>query len=182
MAGHRIIALSGLALSATLIVASQAQAHAGGNGNSVTGSAKNQFLVGIGDAALQVSAHSDAAGGNPNGFIHAVGDPDGTGPVEPFQIQGHVTCLRVDGNRASVKYRFESAEGSAAAFDGGGVQVFIEDNGEPRAGQPTDRSAFDAPQPAGLFQLDESRCDDPDTRLTYDGEESGNYLVLDRTP
>lgn len=143
------------------------------------GSGTNQFLVVLGDAHLSVSAHSDAAGGGPTGHVRAQGDPDGEGPNEPFELEGEVTCLKVSGNRAAIKYRFKHAEGSAEPFAGGGVQIFLEDNGDPQGGQPVDRATFDPPQPAGVYDAGASFCDDPNTRLGYDGIESGDFGVHD---
>jgi hypothetical protein len=93
-----------------------------------------------------------------------------------FHVGGPVTCLRVDGNKAAIKYRFDQATGSAASFKGGGVEVFVEDNGPPRDGQPADAAGFNPPQPAGVFQLNESQCDDPNT-ASYTTVMSGNYTV-----
>jgi hypothetical protein len=156
--------------------------HGGSGGDSadfVTGSASNQFLIAIGQAHLSVSAHSDPNGANPSGHIRAKGDPFGIPAlVEPFELEGPVTCLRVSGNRAAFKYRFKHATGSAAPFQDGGAQVFIEDNGN----QDVDRTTFDPPQPAGIFDQFASQCDDPNTRLTYDGTESGEFVVHDSSP
>ncbi len=57
------------------------------------------------------------------------------------------------------------------------MQIFIEDNGPPSGGEPRDRAGFDPPQPAGVFQADADRCDEPNTRLQYDRIDSGNFLV-----
>ena len=96
-----------------------------------------------------------------------------------FEVDGPVTCLRVEGNRAAIKYRFRRATGSAAPFEGGGVEVFVEDNGEPRRGQPVDANANQPPQPAGAFDVNAAQCDDPNT-ANYDTITSGNYTVRDR--
>jgi hypothetical protein len=146
--------------------------------DSAVGSGKNQFIAVLGDAELAVSARSDPVGGNPRGEVRASGDPDGTGPAEPFQLGGPVTCLRVNGNRAAIKYRFNRAEGSAEPFKGGGVQIFIEDNGEPVGGAAVDATTFDEPQSRELFRLGARQCDDPNTRL-YDQIESGDFRVHD---
>jgi hypothetical protein len=156
-----------------------ASAAGGGAGDVAAGSATNQFPTpgGPGSAQLNVAAHSDAGGTNPHGEVHAQGTI--TGPSDAFEVQGPVTCLRVDGNRAAIKYRFTTATGSAAPFLGGGVEVFVEDNGEPRAGQPVDANASRQPQPAGVFDTNASQCDDPNS-ATYDTVTSGNYTVHDR--
>jgi hypothetical protein len=163
--------LAGLGVAAT--------AGAGGAGDLATGSALNQFPTpdGPGFARLSVAAHSDAGGLDPRGNVHAKGT---TGlPMGAFEVQGPVTCLRVDGNRAAIKYRFRRATGSAAPFQGGGVEVFVEDNGEPRRGEPVDANAFQPPQPAGAFDANAAQCDDPNS-ATYDTVTSGNYVVRDR--
>ena len=59
--------------------------------------------------------------------------------VDYFEVEGPITCMRVEGNRASIKYRFRRASGPGAPPQGGGVQVYIEDNGqaaERQAGRP----------------------------------------------
>jgi len=151
----------------------------GGAGDLAAGSALNHFPtpLGPGFARLNVAAHSDASGLRPRGNVEA----DGTtgAPMGQFHVGGPVTCLRVDGNKAAIKYRFDRATGSAAPFKGGGVEVFVEDNGPPRNGQPVDANAFNPPQPAGVFQLNESQCDDPNT-ANYSPVISGNYTVRDR--
>jgi hypothetical protein len=147
------------------------------------GSGSSEFSLGlIGEASFAISATSDPAGANPAGYVTSRGDPDGAGPMEPFTAQGEITCLRVDGNRATVKWRLERGTGSAAQFEGGGVQSFLEDNGSPRFGQPVDRTATDLPQPAAAFEPTADQCEDPDTReAAYDRLERGNVTVHDAT-
>jgi hypothetical protein len=96
--------------------------------------------------------------------------------MESFSLEGEVTCITVTGKKAAIKYRFKHAEGSAADFEGGGVQIFLEDNGDPRNGVAVDKSAFDPPQFAGQFDLAAAQCDDPASRV-YDQIESGNFVV-----
>jgi hypothetical protein len=102
--------------------------------------------------------------------------------MEPFRLEGEVTCVQVRGNLAAIKYRFKHAQGSAEPFQDGGVQIFLEDNGDPTPGEAVDRSTFDPPQPAGVFDADASRCDDPRSRLGYDRITSGNFTVHDTAP
>lgn len=149
--------------------------------DAAVGSGANEFAIVVGDSRLSVSAHSGPAGEGPTGHVRAKGDPDGDGPAEPFKLEGEVTCLRVSGNRAAIKYRFKHAEGSAAPFEGGGVQIFLEDKGVPRGGEAVDATAFDPPQVAGQFQFTESECEDPDDRI-YDQIQSGNFTVRDAQP
>src|SRR5205823_4617461 len=107
----------GIAITATaLTVASLAGVAAGTGGakppqagDLATGSALNQFPTpaGPGFSRLSVAAHSDASGLHPRGNVHAKGT---TGlPNGEFRVSGPVTCLRVDGNRAAIKYRFNQA-------------------------------------------------------------------------
>jgi hypothetical protein len=144
----------------------------------VAGSATNEYPgpVGPGSARLDVAASAGPSGNGPLGEVHARGTTGG--PMGDFAVQGPVTCVRIDGNRAAIKYRFASASGSAAPFAGGGVEVFIEDNGPPGAGT-RDANAFDPPQPAGVFDLAATQCDDPNG-AAYDAVRSGNYTVSDR--
>jgi hypothetical protein len=117
------------------------------------------------------------------GYEVARGDLDGDGPLPPFMFQGPVTCLAVVGNRASFFYEFKHAE--PAFFEGGGVQVYAEDNGPPRNGQSVDGSAFDAPIPgpgAGLPPLEGPTVCPPPRITGYDQLESGNLIVHDAMP
>ena len=143
------------------------------------GSTVNQFPTpaGPGFARLSVSAHSNADGTRPLGHVRARGTTGA--PGGEFKVSGPVTCLRVDGNRAAIKYRFAHATGSAAPFEGGGVEVFVEDNGPPRGGHAVDANAFRPPEPAGVFDAGAAQCDDPNT-ATYDTVTSGDYVVRDR--
>src|SRR5919106_2158843 len=168
---------SALALLAFPALGLGSHSRGGDSRDFAVGSGTNQFIVVLGDAQLSVSAHSDPAGGRPSGHVRAQGEPDGDGPNEPFELEGEVTCLKVSGNRAAIKYRFKHAEGSAEPFQDGGVQIFIEDNGDPKGGQPVDRATFDPPQPAGVYDAGAAFCDDPRTRLGYDGIESGDFGV-----
>jgi len=174
-----VLGLIGLTVGALAGGFGATAAASGGPGDLATGSAFNQFPTpaGPGFAPLNVAAHSGPTGLDPRGNVHAKGT---TGfPNGEFEVQGPVTCLRVDGNKAAIKYRFSEATGSAAPFQGGGVEVFVEDNGEPRRGQPVDANAFQPPQPAGVFDTNASQCDDPNS-ATYDTVTSGNYTVKDR--
>jgi hypothetical protein len=171
-----------LAVAAAVAAPAVSSASHGGSGGEkrdfAVGSASNQFLIAIGEARLSLAAHSDPLGARPTGHVVAKGDPDGDGPAEPFKLEGEVTCLRVEGNRAAIKYRFKRADGSAEPFEGGGVQIFLEDKGPPSGGEAVDGSAFDPPQPAGAFQTNANVCNDPNLRL-YDEVESGNFVVHD---
>jgi hypothetical protein len=157
----------------------------------VAGSAKNQlFEVTPYAVQLAVAAHGlDAELASPFRTLSDPTEPlfgatDVTGhvvgfgelPNGEFRVEGEVTCLRVEGNRATIKYRFKSTRGSAAPPTGGGVQVFVEDNGEPGNGTP-DGNATDGPIPPGLFDATADLCEAP--RGPFNPVDSGNYVVHD---
>ena len=169
----------GLGLIAPTALASH-EGSSGGKRDFAVGAGSSEFALGaIGQARFALSATSDPAGARPAGYVTSRGDPDGLGPMEPFTATGEITCLRVEGNRASIKWRLERATGSAEPFEGGGVQSFVEDNGEPRRGEPLDRALIDPPQPAATFDANADTCDDPNSRATYDRLEQGNVRVHD---
>jgi hypothetical protein len=142
--------------------------------DQVVGSAVNGYPspAGPGEARLTVSARGRAL--DPKGFVRAEGTTGA--PSGEFKVSGEVTCLRVEGNMASIKYRFDRASGSAAPFEGGGVEVFVRDNGQPRGGQPVDENAFNPPQPKGAFDATAAVCDDPASG-SYSRVRSGDYKV-----
>ena len=147
MKRSRRIALTAGALAAGALSWGVGTAPASSGGDIASGSAVNQFPtpLGPGSAQLRVAAASDPSGLHPQGLVRASGT---TGlPGGDFQVAGPVTCLRVDGNKAAIKYRFTQATGSAAPFLGGGVEVFVEDNGRPSAGQAVDANADQPPEP-----------------------------------
>lgn len=154
----------------------------GDEGNDkVDGKATNLFL-GVGPMTLTVQGgRSKADGSKPKGFIKAEGDiTGGTIPLGEFKFAGKITCLRVDGNRVAIKYRFDKAEGdSGENFKDGGVQIFIEDNGRPNQ-ERRDRVTFDPPMPEGAFQAAETVCSDPNNPgQPYDEVDKGDYKVKD---
>ena len=172
-------ALAATAIGMGLLTPGASLADGGPARDKAVGAGENEFALGVlGTAGFTLSAHSGPAGEDPSGYITAKGDPDGPGPAAPFTAQGPVTCLRVVGNRASVRWRFERATGSAAPFEGGGVQSFVEDNGPPRFGQPVDRAAIDPPVPAAVFEAQAEQCDLPD-RPTKATLNRGNITVDD---
>jgi hypothetical protein len=117
------------------------------------------------------------------GHETATGDLDGTGPLPPFRQQGPVTCLTVVGNRASFFYEFEHAEPSE--LEGGGIQVYVEDNGPPVNGQTVDGITFDPPipgPPAGMPPLAGPTVCPPPRLAGYVQGDSGNIIVHDAAP
>src|SRR5436190_761730 len=91
-----------IGLAATLVCggALLAPAAAAASGDYAVGGGTNGFFQ------LGLSAHSGPSGEDPGGFVSARSRPNGGFPA-PFRFGGHVTCLRVDGNKASIKYRFD---------------------------------------------------------------------------
>jgi hypothetical protein len=178
-AGKRLASAIAIVVSFSLLVleGDAGASHGPGDGPRIygVGSGSNQFIFVVGESRLSIAAHLDELG-RPNGHATAQGEPDDAGPFESFFLEGEVTCINVVGNRAAIKYRFRHAEGSGEPFEGGGVQVFLEDNGDPRKGIAVDKSAFDDPQVAGVFNLTATVCGNP-TLKAYDQLESGNFVV-----
>lgn len=168
------------AAAAALIIgafgATAASASVQSTGYSVTGTARSAYPTpaGPGYSDLTASAHSGLSGQDPGGNV-TVNGTSGT-PMGEFSASGVVTCVRVSGNKVAIKYRFTQASGQAAMFQGGGVEIFIEDNGKPQGGQPVDATAFDPPQTAATFNPTASQCDDPNT-AAYNKVESGDYTL-----
>ena len=167
---------AGLALAAAAagVVASSAAAE--GPGDLVSGSAVNGFpnpVTGPGSTRLTVEgARSGPAGENPSGFVNDVGSFGS--PMTAFELEGPVTCLRVEGNKAAIKYRFAKATGVAEPFKGGGIEVFIEDN----TPQPDANAAGEA-QTEAVFNMAATHCDDP-AAAPFSPVREGGYTVADR--
>jgi hypothetical protein len=149
----------------------------------VTGSASNHFAdLPAYPVSLSVSAHGfDAGLPTLDGLLGARdvrGNVTGAGtlPNGDFITKGEVTCLRVVGNRATIKYRFRKTAGEGAPAPGWGVQVFVEDNG-PASGATRDGNATDAPLPPALFEAQADQCELP--RGPFNPVDSGNYVVHD---
>jgi hypothetical protein len=74
---------------------------------------------------LSVNAHSDPDGSNPSGEASA-------GARSTYSVTGHVTCMTVVGNRATVGFAVDSG---FSVFGNLGHLIFVEDNGSPGAGR-----------------------------------------------
>jgi hypothetical protein len=129
-----------------------------------------------GSFQLAFSAQSAADGSDPTGFVSARSRPEGGFPV-PFRFGGEVTCLAVDGNRASIKYRFDHADNPALV--NGGIQIFVEDNGEPEDGQTLDRTGFLPPMTQAAFEASQPSVCVPPQAGNYEPSEEGNIVVHD---
>jgi hypothetical protein len=91
-------------------------------------------------------------GGEPvTGHFRAGGEFDQGGLTE-FQQEGPVTCLVVEGNRARLVYPNKQA--TPETNEALEVLIFLEDNGRPENGQPSDRLGF-------ALLPDETPADDP---------------------
>ena len=166
------VAIGAVLATAAAPAAASHEPGAAGERDFAVGAARNMLLeVSPFPADLRLAAHgidADVTG-------HAVG----SGVFPPggaFHVEGEVTCLRVVGNRATIKYRFKTTHGPGAPPPGWGVQVFVEDNGEPGGGTP-DANATDAPLPPELFDPLAGVCELP--RGPYNPVDSGNYVVVD---
>jgi hypothetical protein len=142
-------------------------------------------LLRVGDFAGPATSVTEIAhiGAGATGHEVAKGDLDGDGPLPPFKFEGPVTCLTVDRSRASFFYEFKHAE--PVVFEGGGIQVYVEDNGPPWNGQGIDATAFDPPIPGpgpGMPPLEGPTVCPPPRPGGYDRQESGNLVVHDATP
>ncbi len=73
---------------------------------------------------LSVDAHSDADGSNPSGEASAE-------LRSTYLVSGHVTCMTVVGNRATVGFAVDSGFSESGNL---GHVIFVEDNGSPGAG------------------------------------------------
>lgn len=171
------------AVTAVLVPAVPAGASQGAAADGrdfVAGSAKNLFAeVSPYPAQLRLSAHAVDAElptlalfGATGIKGHVVGS--GALPNGEFKTAGEVTCLKVVGNRATIKYRFDSTSGPGAPSEGWGVQVFVEDNG---SGAIPDGNATDLPLPPAAFEPTADLCELP--RGPYNPVDSGNYVVHD---
>src|SRR3954462_6343271 len=104
----------------------------GASKSSVSGSGTGHFAETGGPFSLFVNGRGE--GPLAQGYVRGSG-----GDVDDFEGYGPLTCLRVEGNRASVKSGFKRAAGPGAPPQSGGVQVYKEDNGRATGGQPVDR-------------------------------------------
>ena len=161
-------------IAASTCVALGAAAGTGGAGLAV---AAEDYAVGTGQN--QIARVSFAAHGGPSpleparGHFMAKGSLVDLGSIEagPFHFLGPVTCLTVVGNRAGLYYPLEKSD--PPEFEGQGVFIFLEDNGEPGTGAP-DRVGFVGPVPA---PSDPVVCPPGPTPLEF---RHGNVTVRDR--
>jgi hypothetical protein len=143
------------------------------------GNVPHDFAVGGGtNGFFQIgfSAQSAADGSDPTGFVSARSRPNGGWPV-PFRFGGEVTCLDVEGNQASIKYRFDHADNPALV--GGGIQIFVQDNGQPQDGDSSDLTGFLAPMNEAAFEASRPSYCVPPEAGNYTPSEEGDIVVHD---
>jgi hypothetical protein len=140
--------------------------------SSVSGSGTGHFAETGGPFSLSVNGRGE--GPLAQGYVRGSGVY-----IDYFEVEGPITCMRVEGNRASVKYRFKRASGPGAPPQDGGVQVYIEDNGKATGGKPVDRVASEPPQPPGVFGAAAGVCTDPRLNPDWTPLESGDFDVRD---
>ena len=169
MKGRGFIAV---ALSALVLGAVVAGSATGAQQSSVTGSGTGHFAETGGPFSLSITGRGE--GPLAQGHVRGSGDYVGA-----FEVDGPITCMRVEGNLASVKYRFRHSSGPGAPPQNGGVQVYVEDNGKATGGRPVDRVASEPPQPPGAFDAAASICTDPRLNPAWTPLESGDFDVFD---
>jgi hypothetical protein len=150
------------------------------------GSAKNRALeFSQSPFQLEVSAQRRSAT-DVTGHVRGSGDLTGEAPSGEFTVEGEVTCLRVEpklpleepGRRAAIKYVVKNSTGSFAPPKGWVIEVFVEDNGPPRGGEPVDGNATLLPEPPE--RSDPEECDDPNVAgQPYNPVDQGDYQVHD---
>jgi hypothetical protein len=137
-----------LAVAAAAMALAPASASAGQGGS---GGSDRDSAVGTGENAIGRVSFAAHAGRSPldpvTGHFTARGELAELGSTEvgAFRFEGPVTCLTVSGNRAGLFYPIKNA--TPAVFEGQGVFVFLEDNGNPEGGGDPDRIGFVGPVP-----------------------------------
>jgi hypothetical protein len=119
---------------------------------------------------LGVDARSDPDGSNPNGTASA-------GARSTYSVSGHVTCLTVVGNRATVGFAVDSGfsvHGNLGHLD------FVEDNGSPGAGLDLANDIETALPPTSCTApTDEDLVPFPFIPIRPQPIESGDITVVD---
>lgn len=170
--GPRWGALLAVALPVLLIQGAAGSDNQRDSLERVRGAATNRFVEFGGENRLRIRAR----GLGPDARGRVVGSGNlGNGP---FRVRGKVTCIRVEGNRATIKYRYTKRSGPGAPPPGG-VQVYVTDRGRPRNGEPVDANGTDPPMPRPLFGETANQCDDPRLKDDLNRVDSGDYRVRD---
>jgi hypothetical protein len=160
---QRVLAATTVALSLALTAPGAATASHQGNGGpprdfavggGFTGSESNDPMGAqhVGFAAHGGPTTLTGFGGDPvTGHFRAGGEfldpPGGNNEVGEFQQVGPVTCLVVERDpvvpdRTRARLVYPIRQGTPEANEVNEVLIFLEDNGNPRGGQPRDRIGF----------------------------------------
>jgi hypothetical protein len=119
---------------------------------------------------LSVDAHSDPDGSNPGGVA-------GAGSRSMYSVSGHVTCMAVAGNRATVGFAVDSG---FSVFGALGHLIFVEDNGSPGAGRDLANDFETAVPPTTCSPpTDEELVPFPFIPISPQPIESGDLTVID---
>jgi hypothetical protein len=185
-------AIVGVACAALVATGSAQAQQAGGDGpyDFAVGTAKN-LVAEFSQSPVQLEvAAQKRSEAEVYGHVRGYGDLNGDLEGGDFNVVGHVTCLRVapkpppealltgPGTRAAIKYVVDNSSGPLAPPVGWVIEVFVEDNGPPRDGQPVDANATLLPEPPELS--DPRACDDPNVAgQPYNPVDQGDYVVHD---
>ena len=122
---------------------------------------------------LTVDAHSDADGSNPSGVA-------GAGARSTYSVSGHVTCMTVLGNRATVGFAVDEG----FSVNGGlGHLIFVEDNGTPGAGRDLANDVEAGVPPTSCpSPTDEDLVPFPFIPIRPQPIEAGDITVVDAQP
>jgi hypothetical protein len=122
---------------------------------------------------LSVDAHSDPDGSNPSGEASA-------GLRSTYSVSGHVTCMTVVGNRATVGFAVDSG---FSVFGNLGHVIFVEDNGSPGAGRDLANDVETALPPTFCAApTDEDLVPFPFIPIRPQPIEAGDITVVDAQP
>lgn len=168
---RRVTSIATVALALSLAAAGTALAsHNGDRGGP------QDFAVGTGssgESRVSFAAHGGPSPSEPvSGHFTAKGSLLEVGGMDigAFMFEGPVTCLQVTGNRAGLFYPIRNAD--PKAFEGSGVFITVEDNGNP-SGDTPDRLGFVGPVP---LPADPISCPPGPTPMDLD---EGNITVHD---
>lgn len=132
----------GMLLTGALVVLAATPAIAGPKGDSVKGHGENNPPDASRVASFEIDARSDADGANPNGKVRF--KTRSTGAI----TAGDVSCLRVVGKLAVIGVDLTKVRTSDPGPYPNAMLVYVEDNGNKKAGADEIRSAtqtLDAP-------------------------------------
>jgi hypothetical protein len=116
---------------------------------------------------IHANAKSDPSGQDPRGWIWEKATvPTSTGGTEKLDYKAKVTCLSVTDNKAVIGGEIVKSKSGET----GNVEIYIEDNGEPGAGNDRVESKL-----LGTSVPDCSK----DTEVTGKTITKGNYIVHD---